>query len=1064
MEVITTLRETISAENEGDINPSRILFILLCWILLMFSSAFGQTDPTVNTNKPDYKSGDSVIFTGSIWTPGESVKIVIEEIINLTVDTIYVVADAEGNLLTDDFSTSDNERSYSATATGQLSGAKATVQFTNSSGLMQAHNGGIGDPVISPVDWVNGNAHAGNSHYLEGQSIPYRVILRDVTVGTHVFELGFDIRHGGRNAIDYITSNNRISEFVDPIIDVAGPFTDTTFIVAPVPTNNTMVLGFGGLNLQPFSSYNLLKGPEKDIVGYNCILDSAVYTAVGDLTAAQSEARIAIYFHVEGATKDVVISWGGHISSRLDWGPDNAASDINGSPYHTRYIQFDGKGGNQDRSLKTNAVLFIPTCGVTGNTLVCGTSQSVYYASTNAPTPSYNWFVDGGASIVGSSTADSVIVQSPASGSFNVNVVVTDNSGGVESEPSDTCSINVAVIVDPVVDAGVDQDQCIDVEGSDFQLAGTASSGDIEWVVIQGNATISDSSILNPTVSILSGTDTCIVRLNAVGSCSEIFDDVILIINSEDTVTILGTDPDCLDSSATYTSSTVDSIYTYSWSVSGDASISGAADSSSVAVSGSNLCNVSFTLNLQITNSITGCTASTSKTVNYADSLAPSISGQGDSLTIACTETPSFTVPTASDNCDQNPIVVVVSDTTIPGTCPHAYTRTIVWEAHDKCGNVSGQVSQTIDVVDQVPPTIGTAGADTTISCPAEPIFTPPTATDFCDANPVVFVMSDSTTPGNCPGDYSRTITWAAIDSCNNVSATVSQTITVIDDQAPSISGQGADITIACTETPSFTPPTASDACDPNPTVVMVSDSTTPGNCPEEYSRTITWHAVDACGNISAPVSQTINVVDNQAPSISGQGADATISCPAAPVFTAPTASDACDPNPTVVMVSDSTTPGNCPEEYSRTITWHAVDACGNISAPVSQTINVVDNQAPSISGQGADATISCPAAPVFTAPTASDACDPNPTVVMVSDSTTPGNCPEEYSRTITWHAIDACGNISAIASQTITVIDDTPPVLSDPGLDEIIFCPATPVFTPPTASDNCDVTPKLLN
>src|SRR5205807_8441946 len=59
---------------------------------------------------------------------------------------------------------------------------------------------------------------------------------------------------------------------------------------------------------------------------------------------------------------------------------------------------------------------------------------------------------------------------------------------------------------------------------------------------------------------------------------------------------------------------------------------------------------------------------------------------------------------------------------------------------------------------------------------------------------------------------------------------------------------------------------------------------------------------------------------------------NATIDCPAQPVFTAPTATDNCAPAPTVVEVSDVTTPGTCTGTYSRTKTWKAVDVCGNES------------------------------------------------------------------------------------------------------------------------------------
>src|SRR5262249_62090262 len=89
---------------------------------------------------------------------------------------------------------------------------------------------------------------------------------------------------------------------------------------------------------------------------------------------------------------------------------------------------------------------------------------------------------------------------------------------------------------------------------------------------------------------------------------------------------------------------------------------------------------------------------------------------------------------------------------------------------------------------------------------------------------------------------------------------------------------------------------------------------------------------VDGSGNESAPVSQTITVVDTTKPVISAPGADKTIECPAEPVFTPPTATDNCDTNPSIKVVSDVTTPAanGCSGAYTRTITWKAVDCSGN--------------------------------------------------------------------------------------------------------------------------------------
>ena len=83
-----------------------------------------------------------------------------------------------------------------------------------------------------------------------------------------------------------------------------------------------------------------------------------------------------------------------------------------------------------------------------------------------------------------------------------------------------------------------------------------------------------------------------------------------------------------------------------------------------------------------------------------------------------------------------------------------------------------------------------------------------------------------------------------------------------------------------------------------------------------------TWTATDACGN-SSQASQTIYVEDNTAPEITGVGPNDTVVCPDEPVFSEPTASDLCDPNPSLTY-EDDTIPGNCPDEYTITRTWTA--------------------------------------------------------------------------------------------------------------------------------------------
>ena len=332
-----------------------------------------------------------------------------------------------------------------------------------------------------------------------------------------------------------------------------------------------------------------------------------------------------------------------------------------------------------------------------------------------------------------------------------------------------------------------------------------------------------------------------------------------------------------------------------------------------------------------------GNLASCTQTITVLDNVGPAINGVGTSATINCPAAPVFSTPTASDVCGTASLTF--SDVTTPGACASAYSVTRTWTATDACGNTS-TASQTINVVDTTAPTISSLPSATTVECPSQPSFAAPTASDACGTANLTF--SDVTTPGACASAYSVTRTWTATDACGNTS-TASQTINVVDTTAPTIVGVGAPLSGDCTSVPSFSVPTANDAC--GTATLTFNDVTLPGNCAGSYTITRTWTAADACGN-QATASQSVTVGDTTAPVIAGVGSSQSIECPATPDFSSPTATDAC--SAASLTFQDVTTPGTCSGTYSVTRTWTATDACGNAST-ASQTIAVVDTTAPTI-------------------------------------------------------------------------------------------------------------------
>ena len=216
--------------------------------------------------------------------------------------------------------------------------------------------------------------------------------------------------------------------------------------------------------------------------------------------------------------------------------------------------------------------------------------------------------------------------------------------------------------------------------------------------------------------------------------------------------------------------------------------------------------------------------------------------------------------------------------------------------------------------------------------------------------------------------------------------------------------------------------------------------------------------ATDACGN-TATCTQKISIIDNIAP---------TITCPVAVTVTClenvpvqnindVTASDNCTGTVTKSFVGDVTTNNGC-NDYYVTRTYMATDACGN-TATCTQKISIIDNIAPTITCPVA-VTVTCSThvpQPDTTLVTASDNCLGSVTRSFVSDVKSNETCLNRFTITRTYMATDACGN-TATCTQTITVNDNVPPMITCPVADTVACLADVPVANTDgvLASDNC--------
>jgi hypothetical protein len=319
-----------------------------------------------------------------------------------------------------------------------------------------------------------------------------------------------------------------------------------------------------------------------------------------------------------------------------------------------------------------------------------------------------------------------------------------------------------------------------------------------------------------------------------------------------------------------------------------------------------------------------------------------------------------------------------------------------------------------VTVVDTTVPTI-TCPANVTVNantgqCYASGIaLGTPTASDNCGT---------PTVSNNAPAQYPKgvtTVTWTAQDTSGNT-ATCAQTVTVIDNQLPSITCP-ANVTVStdsgqCYATVALGTPATSDNCG-TPTVS--------NNAPAHFNKgvtTVTWTVTDSSGN-TATCAQTVTVNDTQAP---------TITCPADVTVAA---NDGCTAT-NVALVSPVTgdncgvasVTSNAPAVYAlgtNMVTWTVTDGSGN-TATCAQRVVVRDTTPPAIICP-ANVTVNadpghCYATGVaLGTPATSDNCGGSIAVT--------NNAPVSYpvgGTLVTWTAVDTSGNRAA-CSQTVTVL-----------------------------------------
>ena len=384
--------------------------------------------------------------------------------------------------------------------------------------------------------------------------------------------------------------------------------------------------------------------------------------------------------------------------------------------------------------------------------------------------------------------------------------------------------------------------------------------------------------------------------------------------------------------------------------------------------------------------------------------------------------------------------------------------------------------SFTVTVTDNTKPTISGCPSNIIVNtgsgntqCSQTASWTAPTASDNCG----IASLASTHNPGAAFPVGTTTVTYTATD-VNGNTQTCSFTVTVIDNTKPTITGCPSNITAntgsgntLCSQTASWTIPTANDNCG----IASLNSTHNPGATFPVGTTTVTYTATDVNGNTQT-CSFEVTVVDNTKPAISSCPSDITINtgagnsqCSQTANWTVPAATDNCG----ITSFTSTHNPGAVFPVGTTTVTYTATDIHGNTQT-CSFTVTVIDNTKPTISGCPSNITVNagpeneqCSQAVSWTAPTVTDNCG----ITSFTSTHSPGAVFPVGATTVTYTATDIHGNTQT-CSFTVTVVDDAKP--------DFTFCPSPVINAPsnaagcvavivtpnPMASDNCSVISSL--
>ncbi|GBL34776.1 hyalin [Filimonas sp.] len=431
----------------------------------------------------------------------------------------------------------------------------------------------------------------------------------------------------------------------------------------------------------------------------------------------------------------------------------------------------------------------------------------------------------------------------------------------------------------------------------------------------------------------------------------------------------------------------------------------------------------------------------------------------------------SKSLASTSDNCSGVSISATLNGNPVTNSTQFSNgVNTVVWTATDASSNTA-TCSQTVTVTDNQAPTLANPGNQSlnviNNTCAADYTIADP-ITDNCTGATWGYSTTGATTlssSGNTIADGTGSgvlsfnkgvteVTLTGTDAVSNVATSTTFTVTVTDNQAPTLASPGnqtlTTISSTCASdytienpitdncTGSFWGYSTTGATTLSSSGNTIADGTGSGVLSFNKGVTeVTLTGTDAVSNVATSTTFTVTVTDNQAPTLASPGNQTltTISSTCASDYTIENPiSDNCTGSfwgysttgATTLSssgntIADGTGSGVLSFNVGATaVTLTGIDAVSNIATSTTFTVTVTDNEAP---------VISCPQDVTVNANYAG--CTYNGSIGLASvtdncSATVSGPIPAgPYSvgtTTVVWTATDASGNTST-CSQIITVL-----------------------------------------